>query len=80
MRMMNENENKNENENENENKNDNDNKNKNDQFSIFNLLTKLSIINFNIAVIYFYSWKKVFFVKINRNLIITFCIIISKNK
>ena len=49
MRMMNENDNDDETENENE--NDNDNKNKNDQFSIFNLLTKLLLFLLKILVL-----------------------------
>ena len=44
------------------------------------LIIKVFSINFDVVIFYFNSWKKIFFERINRNLIITCCIIISKNK
>ena len=44
------------------------------------LIIKVSSINFDVVIFYFDSWMEVFFIRINRNLIITCFIIISKNK
>ena len=44
------------------------------------LIIKTSSINFDVVIFNFSSWKKIFFERINRNLIITCFIIVSKNK
>ena len=45
------------------------------------LVIKVSAINLNVVISNIHSWKKIFLVRTNRKLIIiTFCIIIRKNK
>ena len=44
------------------------------------IIIKIFSINFNVVIFNFYARKKIYFERINRNFIITCCIIISKNK